>query len=128
MRDMQTKLTSKVLIDTNILIRALVDKNDMLLDLIENTDETHIPLPVFFEAIFVLEKFYKQSRTTIVDYVSTIISYDNVVTDFEALKNSLGIYISKHSLSIVDCFLLVYSKKHKIELKTLDKTLAKAAA
>ena len=123
--DDKVRLSKRVVIDTNILIRALIDENPELTKIISNTDEVHIPLPIFFEIIFVLEKFYKQPRETIVDYVFTIISYDNVFTDKSSLKEILYVYERKHNLSIIDCFLITYAKIYNLKVKTLDKALMK---
>lgn len=119
------KTSQGVVVDTNILIRALIDENPELTKIISNTDEVHIPLPIFFETVFVLEKFYKQPRETIVDYVFTIISYDNVFTDRSSLKEILYIYTRKPKLSVIDCFLVTYSNIYNVKIKTLDKALMK---
>lgn len=123
--DDKVRLSKGVVIDTNILIRALIDENPELTKIIANTDEVHIPLPIFFETVFVLEKFYKQPRETIVDYVFTIISYDNVFTDKNSLKEILYIYGRKPKLSIIDCFIVTYSNIYNVKIKTLDKALRK---
>lgn len=119
------KTSQGVVVDTNILIRALIDENPELTKIISNTDEVHIPLPIFFETVFVLEKFYKQSREMIIDYFFTIISYDNVFTDKNSLKEILYIYTRKPKLSIIDCFLVTYSNIYNVTIKTLDKALRK---
>ena len=124
---MKTKQTSRILVDTNIVIRALIDDNDIFQKLVENSDEVHIPLPVFFEIVFVLEKIHRQTRITIVDYLSTVISYENIITENDTLKEVMEIYLNNTNLSVIDCFLLIYADKNKVELKTLDKSLAKAA-
>lgn len=119
------KTSHGVVVDTNILIRALIDENPELTKIIASTDEIHIPLPIFFETVFVLEKFYKQSREMIIDYIFTIISYDNVLTDKNSLKEILYTYERKHNLSIIDCFLITYAKIYNLKIKTLDKALRK---
>ncbi|PJA40304.1 hypothetical protein CO178_02385 [candidate division WWE3 bacterium CG_4_9_14_3_um_filter_34_6] len=116
---------NKALVDTNIIIRALIDRNDVFNDIVETYSEVHIPLSIFFETVFVLEKIYKQARPIIVDYISTIISYENILAEKEILKEILEIYLDRAGLSIIDCFLLAYSNTHKLELKTFDKDLAK---
>lgn len=121
----KVRLSKGVVIDTNLLIRALIDESPELTKIIANTDEVHIPLPIFFETAFVLEKFYKQSREMIIDYIFTIVSYDNVFTDKNSLKEILYIYERKHSLSIIDCFLITYAKIYNLKVKTLDKSLKK---
>ncbi len=123
--DDKVRLSKGVVIDTNILIRALIDENPELTKIIANTDEVHIPLPIFFETVFVLEKFYKQSREMIIDFVFTIISYDNVFTDKNSLKEILYIYGRKPKLSIIDCFIVTYSNIYNVKIKTLDKALRK---
>ncbi|HPD74115.1 MAG TPA: PIN domain-containing protein [bacterium] len=123
--DDKVRLSKGVVIDTNILIRALIDENPELTKIISNTDEVHIPLPIFFETIFVLEKFYKQSRKMIIDYIFTIISYDNVLTDKSSLKEILYMYERKPKLSVADCFLITYAKINNLKIKTLDKALKK---
>jgi predicted nucleic acid-binding protein len=119
------KISHGVVVDTNILIRALIDENSELTKIIANTNEVHIPLPIFFETAFVLEKFYKQSREMIIDYIFTIISYDNVFTDKNSLKEILYLYERKHNLSIIDCFLITYAKIYNLKVITLDKALKK---
>ena len=120
-----SRVSKGVVIDTNIIIRALIDEDSKLTKILASTDEVHIPLPIFFETAFVLEKFYKQSRETIIDYIFTIISYDNVFTDKNSLKEILYLYQRKHNLSIIDCFLSTYAKIYNLKIKTLDKDLDK---
>lgn len=117
------KPLSRVVVDTNILIRALIDDNAELSKIVSSVDEVYIPLPIFFETVFVLEKFYKQSREVIIDYISTITSYDNVLTDKDDLKEILDTYARKRSLSIIDCLLMAYAGINNLEIRTLDKTL-----
>lgn len=117
------KYSSRVVVDTNILIRALIDENTELTRIISTADEVHIPVPIFFELVFVLEKIYKQPREMIIDYVSTITSYDNVLTDKNGLKSILDTYGRKHNLSIIDCFLTTYAEINNLKIKTLDKAL-----
>ena len=117
--------SNRILLDTNILIRALIDDDTKMARMVESADEVHIPLPIFFETIFVLEKIYKQTRELIIDYISTIVSYDNVITDKNGLKEVLYIYGGKNNLSIIDCYLLAYASINNIKLKTLDKDLKK---
>ncbi|MBW6441352.1 PIN domain-containing protein [Patescibacteria group bacterium] len=119
------RMSKGVVVDTNILIRALIDENAELSKLIANSDEVHIPLPIFFETVFVLEKFYKQPRETIIDYIFTIVSYENIFTDKNSLKEVLYTYERKQNLSIIDCFLLTYAKIYNLKVKTLDKALKK---
>lgn len=121
----KVSLSKGVIVDTNILIRALIDENPELTKIIAHTDEVHIPLPIFFETIFVLEKFYKQPRGMIIDYIFTFISYDNVLTDKSTLKEILYMYERKPKLSVIDCFLITYAKIYNLKIKTLDKDLRK---
>jgi predicted nucleic-acid-binding protein len=117
------KVRNKVVVDTNILIRALIDDNAELSKTVANTDEVHIPLPIFFETVFVLEKLYKLPREVIIDYISTITSYDNVLTDKDGLREILDTYSRKNKLSIIDCFLTAYAYINNLEIRTLDKAL-----
>ena len=119
-------LESKVLVDTNIIVRNLIDDNDKFSSLLSTADEVHIPLPIFFETIFVLEKVYKLPRETISEYIATIISYENIKTEEDILKKSMTLYTLEKGLSIIDCYLLTYAKQNKLEIQTLDKVLLKA--
>ena len=112
-----------VVLDTNIIIRALTDDDPELSRIISMEEEIHIPLPIFFEVVFVLEKIYKQPREMIIDYISTITSYDNIFTDKNTLKEMLYIYGNENTLSIIDCFLFTYAKTNNVKLTTLDKDL-----
>ena len=71
----------KVFVDTSVIIRFFVDGDKKLLDLFETNKEVHIPLPILFETIFVLEKVYKVPKQNVISQVSNLLIQKNVVTD-----------------------------------------------
>lgn len=111
------------ILDTNILVRALIDKNEELAKSLEGSSPVHIPLPIIFETIFVLEKVYKLNRNVIADYISTVLSYENVESENVIAGQIIDLYLKKKRLSVIDCYLLVYSKMYGLKLNSFDRTL-----
>lgn len=115
----------KVFVDTSVIIRFFVDGDKKLLDLFETNKEVHIPLPILFETIFVLEKVYKVPKQNVISQVSNLLIQKNVVTD-KLSKKIMSLYKSRQKLSVVDCYALAYCKNSGIKLETNDKDLARA--
>jgi len=55
-----------------------IDSDKRLLDLFETNKEVHIPLPILFETIFVLEKIYKIPKHDVISQVSNLLIQKNV--------------------------------------------------
>lgn len=112
-----------VCIDTNIIIRHLVDADPYLLEIIKSGRDIIIPIPIWLETVFVLEKVYEVPRTLIVQNLFEILSDSSIRCERELLETMLQTYLIKEALSIVDCFVLQYCTINKHELKTYDKKL-----
>lgn len=114
-----------VCIDTNIIIRHLVDGDPQLNRLLKQHNKTIIPAPIIFETVFVLEKIYQIPRAEIVDNLNAIISAKQIDIDKSIIPETLTIYLNHPKLSIIDSFLVAFSKQTSSQLLTSDKSLQK---
>lgn len=83
----------KIAVDTNILLRALVDDDERqspkAVALMRAAESIAITLPTFCELAWVLERTYRRSRSEIAEAIQKLIDSAVVVTDIEAV--SVGI-------------------------------------
>ena len=95
----------KILVDTNVLLRYLVD-GDTLLEKIADKGVVWLVEEVVIELVFALQEHYGQSREKIFGWVGDLL-----------------IYRDQTNLSIVDAYLFALSEENKVELVTYDKKL-----
>ena len=117
-----------IIVDTNILIRYLLNDNEKL-----NTEATHIienndifiPTEVIVEVSYVLNKVYKVEKNDILNVVQQLINMEGVYfQNKETIELAFKTY-SKKNLDIVDCILFAYYKNENFDIKTFDKKLCK---
>jgi len=82
-----------------------------------------IPSPVLIETVYVLEKFYHNSRQSIYNSfmmllkTSYIVIHENMV-----FIPAFNLYLNSN-LSITDAYLISYSRYHHVTLLTFDRKL-----
>ena len=118
----------KNILDTNVLIRFLVEDNKSQKDQAEewfleaqNGKRRIVIKPlVVAEACFVLESFYKKSRKEIVQVLQVFLSQRWLkVEDRDALLNMWKWYLK--NLHFVDSFLLSWAELNELTLLSFDK-------
>ena len=112
----------KILVDTNVLLRYLVD-GDTLLEKIADKGVVWLVEEVVIELVFALQEHYGQSREKIFGCVVDLLMKPNCESNRTLLFNTLAVYRDQTNLSIVDAYLFALSEENKVELVTYDKKL-----
>lgn len=116
-------------VDTNILLRFIIDDNKELADIAENilkSDECHLLPEVIPEMVYVLCSVYKYRREDIAQAIQQLLP---LVVVKEQLLTSLALtYFAQFNLDYVDCILLARNKLYGREVATFDKELEKKLA
>ena len=111
-------------IDTNYIIRYLVNDNIEMADVAEvilTTKKVFIANEILAEVVYVLSGVYKISKEDISNQLLELISFKNIsVSNYEIISKALIIFKTKN-LDFVDCLLCAYSNQDKIV--TFDKKL-----
>lgn len=122
----QKRVTEKIcVIDTNVLVRHLHDGDKKLSEVLERYDKVIIPLTVWFETVFVLEKVYKIERDMIEGGLLLVLTNKKIETDKGVLIKVLRNYVENSGLSVVDCYLWAEANENGVELITYDRKLMK---
>jgi len=113
-------------IDTNYVIRYLVNDNIEMADIAEEiltTKNIFISNEILAEVVYVLFGVYKISKEDISNQLLELIDFENIsVSNYKVVKKSLNIFKTK-KLDFVDCLLCAYSNQD--EIVTFDKKLNK---
>lgn len=126
-------LIQKVIIDSNVLLRFLVNENSQLqseatkiLDKAENGKLVIILNDIVIaECIWVMISFYKLDKTIVFDKIKNLIIKDCFeIVNRDLIYNSLKLF-SQVNLSWIDCYLCCQSKNLKLKLITFDEKLVK---
>lgn len=86
-----------------------------------------IPQIVVFEIQFALLKFYRFSKSDVVERLESILSAEYFQIEAKELFGAALAVYKTHSLDFVDCFLLCQAQESGSELFTFDKMLQKHA-
>ncbi|MBO5124442.1 MAG: PIN domain-containing protein [Spirochaetaceae bacterium] len=116
-------------VDTNILLRFIIDDNKELADIAENilkSDECHLLPEVIPEIIYVLRSVYKYRREDIAQAIQRLLPL--VVIKEQLLTNLALTYFAQFNLDYVDCILLARNKLYGREVATFDKELEQKLA
>ncbi|MBQ8385700.1 MAG: PIN domain-containing protein [Spirochaetaceae bacterium] len=116
-------------VDTNILLRFIIDDNKELADIAENIlklDECHLLPEVIPEIIYVLRSVYKYRREDIAQAIQRLLPL--VVVKEQLLTNLALTYFAQFNLDYVDCILLARNKLYGREVATFDKELEQKLA
>jgi predicted nucleic-acid-binding protein len=113
-------------IDTNYIIRYLVNDNIEMADIAEEiltTQNVFIANEILAEVVYVLFGVYKISREDITSQLLKLICFETISTsNYTVVKKALELFGSTN-LDFVDCLLCSYSELDKI--MTFDKKLNK---
>lgn len=115
-------------LDANVVLRYLI--GDVPLQklragsLIEESS-CYITDVVVTEVIFVLEKFYKTSRTEIALLLKKFLTLPTILYNSRVLDLTIELYAANQSLSIVDCYSSVEAGLSRNLLISFDKQLLK---
>ena len=114
------------ILDTNMILRFLLDDNAEMAEQVENIINSNkvLILPeVVAEVIYVSVKVYKLGRKDVSDGLIALLDMDNVETNCgNALYKAIKLY-SRVSLDFVDCLLCAYHTVLGYEICTFDKKL-----
>ena len=113
-------------LDTNYIIRYLINDNEQMASTAENiilNQNPYISNEVLAEVIYVLMGVYDIPKKDVSEMLIQLISFENIKVENKTIViNSLKLFQNKN-LDFVDCLLCSYSKKD--EIKTFDKKLLK---
>jgi predicted nucleic-acid-binding protein len=113
-------------IDTNYIIRYLVNDNIKMADIAEEiltTKKVFIANEILAEVVYVLQGVYEIAKEDISNQLLELISFENIfVSNYEIINKALIIFKTKN-LDFVDCLLCSYSVQD--EILTFDKKLNK---
>ena len=115
-----------IYVDTNILLRYIVDDNDKLSpiakEILENEDY-FIPTEILAEVVYVLASVYEAPRQLISKALETVIKDTNPgFTDKYVIEKALEMFANT-KLDFVDCLLAAYSIAGGAEIATFDDKL-----
>jgi predicted nucleic acid-binding protein len=114
-----------VCIDTNIIVRHLHDGDKRLGSLIKTHKQVLVPLPVWFEAIYMMEKVYGVERPEIEASLILVLMPEAIVAEKNLLVKVLRCFVKNPGLSVIDCYLAVFAKESRATLITDDRKLVK---
>ena len=80
---------------------------------------------VVTETAFVLEKVYEAPRSEIAFSLRSLLSFPNLVCNFNLLTDVIDLYEKRGSLSIIDCYAAIEAGASGNQLVTFDKKLLK---
>lgn len=120
------------ILDTNVILRFLVgDNKEQQKQAIEwfkeaesGKREIFIPIIVIAEASFVLESFYKKSRTEIASAMEVFLSQSWLKVENRKILTELWVWY-RLGFHFVDSFLLSWSKSDKYKILTFDQQILK---
>ena len=115
-----------VMLDTNIILRYLLNDNEEMAAEAENIIRNNtvlVSIEIIAEVVYVLKRVYSIGREEIKE--SLLDFFDEVhVRELEIVKMALGIY-AKYNLDFPDCVLYAYNRVKGYKIKTFDKKLNK---
>jgi len=113
-------------IDTNYIVRYLVNDNIEMADIAENiltTKDVFISNEILAEVVYVLAGVYEIEKEDISTQLIKLINFKNIMTsNHEVIEEALKHFKTKN-IDFVDCLLCAYSPQD--EIVTFDKKLNK---
>ena len=113
-----------VMLDTNIILRYLLNDNKQMADEAEKLikeNKALVTIEIVAEVVYVLKRVYSIERdiikSSLFDFLSEVQS-----TEIDVIKLGLTIF-SEKNLDFVDCILYAYHKVKGYDIKTFDKKL-----
>lgn len=122
--------TEKVVIDTNLLVRYLINDDQEKAEAVDNLldkamkGEVRIVVPsvVIAELVWVLESFYQMKADTILELVEAIVNTTGLdVTDKLTVISALRLYKNRN-IDFIDAWIIEFAKERGIKtIYTFDK-------
>lgn len=122
--------SKKVVIDTNLLVRYLINDDQKKADAVDNLldkaikGEVRIVVPsvVIAELVWVLENFYQMRADTILELVEAIVNTSGLdVTDKSTVISALRLYKNRN-IDFIDAWIIEFAKERGIKtIYTFDK-------
>ena len=122
--------SKKVVIDTNLLVRYLINDDQKKADAVDNLldkaikGEIRIVVPsvVIAELVWVLESFYQLKADVILELVEAIVNTSGLdVTDKSMVISALRLYKNRN-IDFIDAWIIEFAKERGIKtIYTFDK-------
>ena len=122
--------SKKVVIDTNLLVRYLINDDQKKADAVDNLldkaikGEVRIIIPsvVIAELVWVLESFYQLKADVILELVEAIVNTSGLdVTDKSMVISALRLYKNRN-IDFIDAWIIEFAKERGIKtIYTFDK-------
>ncbi|MCR4319062.1 MAG: type II toxin-antitoxin system VapC family toxin [Candidatus Brocadiaceae bacterium] len=122
--------SKKVVIDTNLLVRYLINDDQKKADAVDNLldkaikGEVRIIIPsvVIAELVWVLESFYQLKADAILELVEAIVNTSGLdVTDKSTVISALRLYKNRN-IDFIDAWIIEFAKERGIKtIYTFDK-------
>ena len=117
------------LIDTNLIIRYLVEddpkKADAVEKLLKNPGQKLILLDLTFaEAIWVLSSLYKLEKSQIIESLSALLGVKSIVANRKILRKALE-YFANYNISFIDAYQVGYAASRDLGIYSYDKDFDK---
>lgn len=118
---------SKNLLDTNLIIRFLVNDNPKKVNRVEkllsDKNNTNILLDtIVAEIIWVLSSYYSLNKTDVIEKMNALIHLDTIDCNAVLLNKALSIW-QENNISYVDSYLVAVAKLGNIPLFSYDAKL-----
>ena len=113
-----------VMLDTNMILRYILDDNKEMADIAEEyvmSYDVKVTIEVIAEVVYVLRKVYSMERQIVSDKIRNFAKLVKC-TESDVLVLAIDTY-SDHNLDFVDCVLYAYNKIYGFEIATFDKKL-----
>lgn len=117
------------LIDTNLLIRYLVDddpqKADAVEKLLKNPEEKLILLDITFaETVWVLSSRYSLDKATIIESLNALLDIGSIVANRKVLREALE-YFAQYNISFIDAYQAGYAAIRGLDIYSYDRDFDK---
>lgn len=113
-----------VMLDTNMILRYLLDDNEKMASTAEQIVQkgnVQVSTEIMAEVVYVLKGVYGVERKKIGEKLLDFLDEVNAVEP-EVLKLGIKTY-AEHNLGFPDCILFAYNRVKGYEIKTFDKKL-----
>ena len=115
-----------IVLDTNAVLRFLLQDNSEMADFVEDQmlrNEYLIPIEVVSEAIYVLDKVYKSGRDSIQQLFHIILCDENSSIPYQnVVEKAIRVY-GETKFDFVDCLMIGYANVEGYDVITFDKKL-----
>lgn len=119
---------AKILIDTNLIIRFLVNDEPQKVDRIEkflsNKDKKVLQDTIVAEIVWVLSSFYKLPKLSIIEKIRALINTENIECNNSLLEEVFSLW-EEYNISFIDAFLAAIAKQQNIRIYSYDEKFDK---